>query len=151
MNVWKVIVAALILYAAGVATGFMAPDAFFGESERDSRKFHSSRRPDMKQRLEQQLELREDQKEKFHSVYKAHHEQMISEFRRLRTEMRSQIQEILTEEQMAKYDQMSRWRRERSPGQSNGRERSRDRIHREHPSEGRPIPEPPPATTEESP
>ncbi len=132
MNLWKVILAAFVLYLAGIVTGFFAADS----QTKKSHDVHEKQRPPMRdimRRMESRLKLSAEQREKVSAILKARQERMRSLMDKVRPQieaegkaMREQIQALLSEEQMAQFNEVFRRRGMRSghglrPMRGNGR------------------------------
>lgn len=140
MNLWKVILAALVLYLVGIGTGF------FVASSRAKNRPALSERPrvsmhDIMQRMESRLELNDDQKEKVSAILQARQKQMRSLMDEVRPQikaaektMREKIEALLSEEQRAKFEEVFSRRgmkTRRSPRSSmRGNDRREQGIHK---------------------
>ncbi|MDB4745664.1 hypothetical protein OAG52_00595 [Verrucomicrobia bacterium] len=130
MNAWKVILAALVIYVAGIVTGNFASGLAKGTPE-DSQGQQSARpRPprmhDLVRRMESRLHLESEQTEKVRKIVEASQERMRTLNDELRPKfetesqsMRLEIEALLSEEQLAKFDEVferSGIRPSRGPG-----------------------------------
>ena len=127
MNAWKVILATLVIYAAGVVTGSFAA-GLKTRLQRDQKSDHVGRpRPpmmkDLVRRMEARLDLTPDQKILVHEIVEASQTRMrtlMDEMRpKLASEsqsMRQEIEAILSETQMATFDRVFEPRGRRGPG-----------------------------------
>lgn len=145
MNLWKVISAALVLYLAGVGTGFFVANS----RTKDRPAFYESPRASMRdimQRMESRLELSDDQKEKVSAILRARREKMHALIDGVRPQikaaektMREKIEALLSEEQRAKFEEVfsRRGRPGRSPKSMRGNGRREQGTHkrREEPDE----------------
>lgn len=141
MNLWKVILASLVLFFAGVGTGFFAADSRTKDRQDFSGRPHVSMR-DIVQRMESRLELSAEQKEKVSAILQARREQMHALMNEVRPQikaaekaMREKIEALLSEEQRAKFDEVFS-RRGMKPRRSPKSMRGNDmRERREKPDE----------------
>ena len=139
MNLWKVILAALVLYLVGIGTGF------FVASSRAKSRPALSERPrvsmhDIMRRMESRLELNDDQKEKVSAILQAREKQMRSLMDEVRPQikaaektMREKIEALLSEEQRAKFEEVFSRRgmkTRRSPRSMRGNDRREQGIHK---------------------
>lgn len=139
MNLWKVILAALVLYLAGIGTGFFVANSRTKDRQAFSEKPRVSMR-DIMQRMESRLELSDQQKEKVSVILQARQEQMRllidgvrPQIKAAEKTMREKIEAILSEEQRAKFEELfSRrgMRPGRSPRSMRGNDRREQGIHK---------------------
>lgn len=130
MNAWKVILAALVIYVAGIVTGNFASGLSQATPE-DSQGQQSGRpRPpkmhDLVRRMESRLHLESEQTEKVREIVEASQERMRTlmddmrpKFETESQSMRLEIEALLSDEQMAKFDEVferSGIRPSRGPG-----------------------------------
>lgn len=144
MNAGKVILAALVIYLAGVLTGHFAS----GLSDRNRQKTEPSRharpRPmmhDLVRRIESRLDLSSSQRDQVREIVEASQHKMrkLRDTMRPRFEaesrsMRLQIEAILNESQIARFDKIFKHRR---------RDESSRRQRRPRRPEMEPIPKEP--------
>jgi Spy/CpxP family protein refolding chaperone len=116
MNTWKVILATLVLYGAGVVTGGLlvhyAAQARIGHNSRSANGTHSAPpsaggiRFEFLRRMGRDLELTPDQRERVDKILKESQEQtrkaVHDEFQRTKAAFR----EVLTPQQQAKFDEL---------------------------------------------
>lgn len=132
MNLWKVILAALVLYLAGIGTGFFVADARTKDRQAFSERPRVSMR-DIMQRMVSRLELSDEQQEKVSVILRARQEQMRSlmdevrpQIKAAEKDMREKIESLLSEEQRAKFEEVFT-RRGMRPGRSSKSMRGNDR------------------------
>lgn len=150
MNAWKVILAALVIYGAGIVTGSFGVKL---NSERPPSRRGGPRPPmmhDLVQRMESRLNLSTEQRERVLSIVEASQGRMqilMDEVRpKFETEsqsMRLEIEATLNEEQMAAFDRIFEHRGKRpsrgGPGgfRGEGRREGRGEGRSEGRGEGR--------------
>ncbi len=131
MNAWKVILAALVIYVAGIVTGnFAANLSPSAERESPSRQPRGPRPPmmrDLVRRMESRLELTEEQKTKVENIVEASQERMRTlmdgmrpKFETESESMRLEIEALLSNDQKATFDKIFEHRGKRPRG-GNGR------------------------------
>lgn len=117
MNAWKVILAALVIYVAGIVTGNFASGLAKGTQEESQGQQNARPRPprmhDLVRRMESRLHLDSEQAEKVREIVEGSLERMRALSDELRPKfetesqsMRLEIEALLTEEQMAKFDEV---------------------------------------------
>lgn len=119
MNAWKVILAALVIYGAGIATGHFAAGLNLGQEKPSPAAPRQVVRPrppmmhDLMQRMESRLELNNEQLDQVRTIVESSQERMRElmddvrpKFEAESQSMREQIEALLTEEQMAKFDRV---------------------------------------------
>ena len=141
MNLWKVILAALVLYLAGIGTGFFVADSRTKDRQAFSERPRVSMR-DIMQRMESRLELSDEQTEKVSVILQARREQMRLLMEGVRPQikaaektMREKIEELLSEEQRAKFEEVFTqrgMRPGRSPRSMRGNDRREQGIQKRH-------------------
>lgn len=138
MNLWKVILPALVLCLVSFGTGFFVADSRTKDRRAFSGRQHVSMRNIM-QRMESRLELSDEQKEKVSAILQARLEQMRLLMERVRPQikdaekaMREQIEALLSEEQRAKFEEVFSHRGMRS-GRSSKNMRGNDRREQQAP------------------
>lgn len=130
MNAWKVILAALVIYVAGIVTGNFASGLAKGTPEESQGEQSARPRPprmhDLVRRMESRLHLESEQTVQVREIVEASQERMRTLMDELRPKfetesqsMRLEIEALLTEEQLAKFDEVferSGIRPSRGPG-----------------------------------
>ena len=130
MNAWKVILAALVIYVAGIVTGNFASGLAKGTPEESQGEQSARPRPprmhDLVRRMESRLHLESEQTVQVREIVEASQERMRALNDELRPKfetesqsMRLEIEALLTEEQLAKFDEVferSGIRPSRGPG-----------------------------------
>ena len=117
MNAWKVILAALVIYVAGIVTGNFASGLAKGTSEESQGEQSARPRPprmhDLVRRMESRLHLESEQTVQVREIVEASQERMRTLMDELRPKfetesqsMRLEIEALLTEEQLAKFDEV---------------------------------------------
>lgn len=116
MKIWKVILAAAVIYAAGIVTGGLAVKFNSSSSApppKSSPPSFGRQRGDLAERMQHELGLNGDQRTRIEEILRSSHErtkqlwdsiapQANEEHRRVR----EQIRALLTPEQMEKYEQI---------------------------------------------
>lgn len=143
VKVWKVILAALVIFGAGIVTGRLTVQlaSFNGPPrERSSQSASRSKRPELIDRMQEELNLSSEQRERIDQILKESHERMKKlwesvspkadeEFKKVR----SLILAELTSEQAIRYEEVFKSygsKRRRSEGDRNSQK----------PGESRPEP-----------
>ncbi len=130
MNAWKVILAALVIYVAGIVTGKFG--ANLGEKKpRPNREAFSPRPPmmhDLARKMESRLDLTADQREQVQVAMEASQERMRALMNEMRPKfaaesqaMRVEIEALLNEDQKTKFAQVFERSNRRGPGGPGGR------------------------------
>ncbi len=139
MKTWYPILAALVIFAAGILTGGVVMKLTTPEKESVRRNFPQDF--GLNQRMEhlnwmaKQLNLAEQQRQQIEGIYRESHERMKVLWQdvnpKAQGEMRKtreRVREILTEEQRVKLDELNKQRSRRKPDDP----ASRDNSKREH-------------------
>ena len=132
MNAWKVILAALVIYVAGIVTGNFAADLSPDQEQESPRRQSRGPRPpmmhDLVRRMESRLELTGEQKTKVGGIVEASQNRMRTLMDELRPKfetesesMRLEIEALLSDNQKETFDKIFEHSGKRPSRGGNGR------------------------------
>ncbi|MCS1408160.1 MAG: hypothetical protein M2R45_01330 [Verrucomicrobia subdivision 3 bacterium] len=146
MNVWKVILAAFILYVAGIVTGTFVAGYRAKVPKPEMQMPSPPHTRDIMRRMESRLDLTDEQREQVNTILQASQDRMRSLMHEVKPQleaesktMREQIEALLSEEQMEKFDKVFRHRGMRprhDPGERGPRGGMRGNGRRSFPQRG---------------